>query len=58
MKKFILKPASILSNGLHYLGKAKEVLEKNFGNAFNGNQQQKNTGKVIDTIYVVIDKNK
>ena len=31
-----------------------EVLEKNFGNAFNGNQQQKIGGKVIDTIYVVI----
>ena len=31
-----------------------EVLEKNFGNAFNGNKQQKIGGKVIDTIYVVI----
>ena len=31
-----------------------EVLEKNFGNAFNGNQQQKIGGKIIDTIYVVI----
>ena len=34
-----------------------EVLEKNFGNAFNGTQTQpKITGKVIDTIYVVIDR--
>ena len=31
-----------------------EVLEKNFGNAFNGHQQQKIGGKIIDTIYVVI----
>ncbi len=37
----------------HFINKV-EVLEKNFGNVFNGNQQQKNTGKVIDTIYVVI----
>lgn len=29
-----------------------EVLEKNFGNMFNGKQE--NAGKVIDTIYVVI----
>lgn len=38
-----------------------EVLEKNFGNAFNGKAQNENqvvTGKVIDTIYVVIDKSK
>jgi hypothetical protein len=34
-----------------------EVLEKNFGNAFNGTQS-KVTGKVIDTIYVVIDRTK
>lgn len=31
-----------------------EVLERNFGNAFNGSQQQKTTGSVIDTIYIVI----
>jgi hypothetical protein len=37
----------------HFINKV-EVLEKNFGNVFKGNQQQKNTGKVIDTIYVVI----
>ncbi len=35
-----------------------EVLEKDFGNTFKGNQQPKVTGKVIDTIYVVIDKSK
>ena len=34
-----------------------DVLEKNFGNAFNGDSQ-KTTGKVIDTIYVVIDHNR
>lgn len=34
-----------------------EVLEKNFCNAFNGNQNNSGiTGKVVDTIYVVIDK--
>lgn len=38
----------------HFVEKC-EVLEKNFGNVFNGNQP-KVTGKVIDTIYVVIDK--
>lgn len=37
----------------HFITKV-EVLEKNFGNAFNGNSQQKNIGRVIDTIYVVI----
>jgi hypothetical protein len=39
----------------HFINKV-EVLEKNFGNAFNGKQidQPKVTGKVIDTIYVVI----
>jgi hypothetical protein len=37
----------------HFITKV-EVLEKNFGNAFNGNLQQKNTGKVVDTVYVVI----
>ena len=38
----------------HFITKV-EVLEKNFGNAFNGTQQ-KTTGRVIDTIYVVIDR--
>lgn len=37
----------------HFITKV-EVLEKNFGNAFNGSLQQKNTGKVVDTVYVVI----
>ncbi len=37
----------------HFITKV-EVLEKNFGNVFNGNQQQKISGKIIDTIYVVI----
>jgi hypothetical protein len=42
----------------HFVTKV-EVLEKNFGNAFNGKQtaettEPKVTGKVIDTIYVVI----
>ena len=37
----------------HFITKV-EVLEKNFGNAFNGNLQQKSTGKVVDTVYVVI----
>ena len=46
----------------HFITKV-EVLEKNFGNAFNGKQEGKEeskvTGKVIDTIYVVIvDKSK
>jgi len=36
----------------HFITKC-EVLEKNFGNAFNGKSNQV-TGKVIDTIYVVI----
>ena len=41
----------------HFITKV-EVLEKNFGNAFNGTQHidQKVTGHVIDTIYVVIVK--
>lgn len=38
----------------HFIEKC-EVLEKNFGNAFNGNKQVI-TGKTIDTIYVVIKK--
>lgn len=43
----------------HFVTKV-EVLEKNFGNAFNGNNnsEPKITGKVIDTIYVVIDRSK
>ena len=37
-----------------------EVLERDFGNAFNGNAdaQPQVTGRVIDTIYVVIDKSR
>lgn len=39
----------------HFVEKV-EVLEKNFGNAFNGTQKNSpNTGRIIDTIYVVID---
>ena len=41
----------------HFINKV-EVLEKNFGNAFNGTQEPKVTGRVIDTIYVVIDRTK
>jgi len=48
----------------HFVEKC-EVLEKNFGNVFNGKTQSNPTnsnptvsGKVIDTIYVVIDKSK
>lgn len=43
----------------HFVEKC-EVLEKNFGNAFNGKNQisPQVTGKVIDTIYVVIDRAK
>ena len=41
----------------HFITKV-EVLEKNFGNAFNGNQDSKVIGKIIDTIYVVIDNTK
>lgn len=37
----------------HFITKV-EVLEKDFGNAFNGNHNS--GGKVVDTIYVVIDK--
>jgi len=40
----------------HFINRV-EVLEKNFGNAFNGTQE-KVSGKVIDTIYVVIDRSK
>lgn len=35
-----------------------QILERNFGNAFNGSNQSKITGKIIDTIYVVIDRSK
>lgn len=42
----------------HFVTKL-EVLEKNFGNAFNGSDNsEKVTGRVIDTIYVVIDNRK
>ena len=41
----------------HFINKV-EVLEKNFGKAFNGNNQPERTGRIIDTIYVVIDKTK
>jgi hypothetical protein len=43
----------------HFIEKC-EVLEKNFGNAFNGKNQNtpQVTGKIIDTIYVVIDRSK
>ncbi len=41
----------------HFITKV-EVLEKNFGKAFNGSNQPERTGRIIDTIYVVIDKSK
>jgi len=41
----------------HFIEKC-EVLEKNFGNAFNGKSENNTSGKVIDTIYVVIDNRK
>jgi hypothetical protein len=41
----------------HFITKV-EVLEKNFGKAFNGSTQSERTGRIIDTIYVVIDKTK
>jgi hypothetical protein len=41
----------------HFVTKV-EVLEKNFGKAFNGSTQSERTGRIIDTIYVVIDKTK
>ena len=37
----------------HFITKV-EVLERNFGNAFNGNQHQETAGRVVDTVYVVI----
>lgn len=42
----------------HFINKV-EVLEKNFGNVFNGsNNNEVVTGHVIDTIYVVLDSRK
>lgn len=43
----------------HFVEKC-EVLEKDFGNVFNGKSQtdSKVTGRVIDTIYVIIDRSK
>ncbi len=43
----------------HFVTKV-EVLEKNFGNNFNGGGNNNNIthGRVIDTIYVVIDRTK
>ena len=41
----------------HFVTKV-EVLEKNFGNAFSGNHLPERSGRIIDTIYVVIDKTK
>jgi len=37
----------------HFITKV-EVLERNFGNAFNGNQYQETSGRIVDTVYVVI----
>lgn len=37
----------------HFITKV-EVLEKNFGNAFNGKSTEKQNGRVVDTVYVVI----
>ena len=45
-------------NTNHFVTKV-EVLEKNFGNVFNGsNNNEVVTGHVIDTIYVVLDNRK
>jgi len=46
-------------NTNHFITKV-EVLEKNFGNAFNGKYDSEPTvtGRVIDTIYVVIDRSR
>jgi hypothetical protein len=41
----------------HFVTKV-EVLEKNFGNAFNGTNNNTRSGQIIDTIYVVIDNRK
>jgi hypothetical protein len=40
----------------HFI-KQVEILDKNFGNQFSGNKTAA-TGKIIDTIYVVIDRSK
>jgi hypothetical protein len=44
-------------NTNHFVTKV-EILEKNFGNAFNGpnNNTTPTTGHVIDTIYVILDR--
>lgn len=44
----------------HFIEKC-EVLQRDFGNAFNGksdSSQQFRAGRVVDTIYVVIDRTK
>ena len=41
----------------HFINEV-QVLEKNFGNAFSVDKSPAVTGKVIDTIYVVIDRSK
>lgn len=41
----------------HFVTKV-EVLEKNFGNMFNGSSQDSARGHIIDTIYLIIDKSK
>jgi hypothetical protein len=45
----------------HFVNKV-EVLERNFGNMFNGSRQDTTSndrrGRVVDTIYVVIDKSR
>ncbi len=45
----------------HFINRV-EVLEKNFGNMFNGSRQDSTSGNlrghIIDTIYVIIDKSK
>ena len=37
----------------HFIAKV-EVLEKNFGNAFNGRTIEKQNGRIVDTVYVVV----
>ncbi len=46
-------------NTNHFVTKV-EILEKNFGNAFNGpnNNTAPTLGHVIDTIYVILDRTK
>ncbi len=41
----------------HFITKV-DVLDKNFSNSFSGSHNDKSTGHVIDTIYVVIDRTK